>query len=613
MSSTKKFNLGQVAFQSSCAYNALNSVRKLCMRSGATNAALLRQKGASLEKKHEELSSPPANKAARVGHLSKVIGVKKTLVNQMQGMVQRIRPHVRSQSLLLSQKNNSSKYRIYGQTRLFSSKSSLASSSAMLHSTSSRQLPQLQRRRFSHASYQPRALPQGSVVQQRYSQLGHMYDRRKGEMAKDISRSIQSELMDVDLTTKRLISCAHNKPDLLAEQSEQEAQRQRQQEQQKQMQLRINQQNYQQPPLRYNPFKIWKQQRAAKPAAEDTVDEADEAQSERAATPMRRRSSDQPQEEQEDKRKSRKLKVKLSELYASSNKKNRNLQSQSALAAESPMPTDSEAEKLAYYKQLAAERNAITSERERQREREEAAALAYAGSNRMDDQHYQTKIESNLLSASQRLYNKRYEGYRNQVEARSKEARPMFTRNAVQPVSLLEQSKPKNETESPAPTTPVKTITSRPLSARCMYKPAGKSKSSAAKSNHVTPKARAQKKLLKKLNQTMSKSSKLNVPNRRDKSMRYKSDNSGSNWSSPTHSNYEQHLRQVCEMPRGQNIRMGEMREPHISDKNYTSDSLQNYVQMPREYTKESAVRRLGSVYDRRNGHAHFGKQRMLV
>ncbi|XP_030239019.1 bromodomain-containing protein DDB_G0280777 [Drosophila navojoa] len=319
MSSTKRFNLSQMALQSSCAHNALKSVRKLYMRSGATNVALLRQTSAPTEKKPVELSGPPATKAARVGHLSKVIGVKKTLVNQMQGMVQRMQPHVRSQSLLLSQKSNGSKYRIYGQTRLFSSMSSLASSSTVLH-PASRQLPLLQRRRLSHASYQPRALPQGSVVQQRYSQLGHMYDRRKGEMAKDISRSIQSELMDVDLTTKRLISCARNKPDLLAEQSEQEAQRQRQQMEQQEMQLRINQQHHQQHPLRYNPFKIWKQQRSARPAAKATVDEADQPQEE--------------EEELEGKRRNRKLKAKLSELYASSDKKTRKLQYQSALTAE---------------------------------------------------------------------------------------------------------------------------------------------------------------------------------------------------------------------------------------------------------------------------------------
>ncbi|XP_023178965.2 uncharacterized protein LOC111604928 [Drosophila hydei] len=595
MSSTKRLSLSQVALQSSCAQNALNSMRRFCQSSQSVATVRQRRqidcpKGtAPIDK-----SRLPTHKPTYGGQLSKVIGVKKTLINQMQGMVQKLKPRLLSKGALMSQKGNNSRYQIYGQTRLFSSMSSLASNSNMLQPIS-KQLRQLQRRRMAAVTIK-------SVTQQRYNQIGSMQERRNGQLAKDISRSIQSELMEVDINTKRLISCARVKPGFLTncdQRVEQNEKLQKQQQlQQQHMQLKLHhQQAYQQNhPLRFNPLEGWNHPRTMKPAKRTVDDDYISTQ----RTQSEKEQEVEPEQLQEESiLRSRRLKSKLGELYASSNKmrsnKYRKLQYHNSLPSESALST--------------MDHNAIhdiANKNEREQECQEPSAFI----KRMDDEHYQTKMAGNLMSASQRVFNKRFEGYPDS-EARGKTNRLLIDKNAVKPLPPKGQVVTTSASEPSLPSNSQSVPETRPLTARSFGMPVGASVSSTTRVKRAVPKVRSHKKLFKKLGQTPVKSSKADVP-QRSSTVRF-NNNSNPNLSRPTHANYEQHLRQVCEMPRGP-LRMGEMREPQKSDENYTS-CLQNDVRMPSEYTKESAVRRLGIAVDRRDAYGShtFSQQRMHV
>ncbi|XP_070138332.1 uncharacterized protein [Drosophila bipectinata] len=145
----------------------------------------------------------------------KVIGVKKTLVNQMQGMVRHPEPAKKV-----------GPYKIYGKTRLFSAASSLQSNSpgpiARRWMSSEQQVKRKQLRNVeddedseSHTyKTSHRYSASLSATQQRYQRS--TYNQTALKAALDISRSIQDELMVVDSQVKDMLNSnptRHNVPD----------------------------------------------------------------------------------------------------------------------------------------------------------------------------------------------------------------------------------------------------------------------------------------------------------------------------------------------------------------------------------------------------------------
>ncbi|KPU80802.1 uncharacterized protein Dana_GF27325 [Drosophila ananassae] len=143
--------------------------------------------------------------------LRKVIGVKKTLVNQMQGMVRNPGPE-----------KQVGPYKIYGKTRLFSSSSSLQGQSpgpiARRWMSSEQQVQRKQLRyeedddeEFEEADLNmedsSHRYPASLSATQRRFQMSH-YNRGPAlKAAQDISRSIQDELMVVDSDVRDMLNC----------------------------------------------------------------------------------------------------------------------------------------------------------------------------------------------------------------------------------------------------------------------------------------------------------------------------------------------------------------------------------------------------------------------
>ncbi|XP_052849473.1 uncharacterized protein LOC128260468 [Drosophila gunungcola] len=121
------------------------------------------------------------------GRVRKIVGVKKSLVNQMQGMAPSLGP---------------SKVASPYKTRLFSSSSSLHS----------RSLQQQQQEEDEEEYSDPESLPPNTTASLSATQRG--YNRAEGfgkgmamQAARDISRSIQEELMVVDADTRHMLNC----------------------------------------------------------------------------------------------------------------------------------------------------------------------------------------------------------------------------------------------------------------------------------------------------------------------------------------------------------------------------------------------------------------------
>ncbi|XP_020799353.1 uncharacterized protein LOC110177126 [Drosophila serrata] len=132
----------------------------------------------------------------------KVIGVKKTMVNQMQGMVHS--PDAPKEQ----------PYKIYGKTRMFSSTSSLQSQSGSSISRrwmSSGLKKKKQQQQWDEDS-KPEAISRSSrtnlsATQRRYNQSMCFGRGLATQAAREISRSIQEELMVVDAETRDMINC----------------------------------------------------------------------------------------------------------------------------------------------------------------------------------------------------------------------------------------------------------------------------------------------------------------------------------------------------------------------------------------------------------------------
>ncbi|XP_016962393.1 uncharacterized protein LOC108032881 [Drosophila biarmipes] len=119
----------------------------------------------------------------------KIVGVKKTLVNQMQGMAHSLGP------------SKVAPYKIYGKTRLFSSSSNL-------HGRSQHQEQEEDEEEYSdQEDLPPQTKASLSATQRRYKQASGFGKGMASQAARDISQSIQEELMVVDAETRDMLNC----------------------------------------------------------------------------------------------------------------------------------------------------------------------------------------------------------------------------------------------------------------------------------------------------------------------------------------------------------------------------------------------------------------------
>jgi len=119
----------------------------------------------------------------------KIVGVKKTLVNQMQGMAPSLGP------------SKVAPYKIYGKSRLFSSSSNL-------HGRSQHQEQEEDEEEYSdQEELPPHSKASLSATQRRYNQASGFGKGMASQAARDISQSIQEELMVVDAETRDMLNC----------------------------------------------------------------------------------------------------------------------------------------------------------------------------------------------------------------------------------------------------------------------------------------------------------------------------------------------------------------------------------------------------------------------
>ncbi|XP_017009935.2 uncharacterized protein [Drosophila takahashii] len=120
----------------------------------------------------------------------KIVGVKKTLVNQMQGMAPSLGP------------SKVAPYKIYGRTRLFSSSSNL-------NGRSQQQLEEdeAEQEYSDQEDLPPHTTASLSATQRRYNQAAGFGKGMAMQAARDISQSIQEELMVVDADTRDMLNC----------------------------------------------------------------------------------------------------------------------------------------------------------------------------------------------------------------------------------------------------------------------------------------------------------------------------------------------------------------------------------------------------------------------
>lgn len=625
MSTTRNFGLTPLAFKSgSGTQTAFYKMHKLYLQ--RASASTLNPSTVAIDQINHKLANSIRHNSnglvydRRGERISKMIGLKKTLVNQMQGMVQKPR------SKLNVATTNGTGYHIYGKTKLFSSTSSLqgrgtanssssaiaklacASPSAMLHKrflsvSSGRQHQQLQQQQLQ---------ANNSVAQQRYHQFGEMQEKRNGELARDISRAIQSELMDVDANTKRLISCAnarqeHTSYDQAGEDHDEQLQHKQQQQ-------------------KYKKFEGWNHPRAPKPVEVKPTDDLV-----KQCKPLRRKLTNirykddinEPAKNQlaQPSLQSRKLQAQLGELYASTAKEcvseqrykpQRNLSSSSNASAQLHNDKLDEDQLMAIpsgarktldatenlYKQTHSERDYI----ERnilKAERDEAGEGAGGAAGRMDKLHYQSKMAANLMSASQRVINKQFEGYRNQlgVDSRNKSKQIMLAKNIVQSVNPTPLT--KTITQPPAPKTRLMAASRQAAANNSKYIKSKKHATDAALP-HFLPKNMSKKNMGKPVHTkslTLQKQDKLEL----EKTMRATS--SGPGW------NAHNSQQQSKQFSHAKQMQMGERRDDFKQSEDFRAN-MRNDVPMPTEYTKESAVQRLGKIVEKRASHAFYIQQR---
>lgn len=559
MSTSNKFGLSQFALLNIKTQSGLSQVCKL-YKNNATTAT--------------SMASMPRNSSNyNEGRVTKLIGVKKTLVNQMQGMAQSSRPKIKSRAMTQA---ISSKYSIYGQTKLFSSVSSLHG-----RSSSSGISPALNHRRcLSNTS--PNANPARYIVHQQYHQSSKLQEKRNEDIARDISQSIKSELMDVDSNTKRLISCsrpryANAKKQKEDNEGEQQMQRQKVQK-----------------TLTSDPLEGWNHPRAVK-----TIDSIKLADNDRAFDldivkqhkPLRRKSRNIRYKDESNvsvnqqfvqpSLQNRKLQAQLGELYVKTTNHNNNNNSKVSqeqqqqhldddpIMSVSPTTLQMNNNVLVAgedrFKQNLTERDFI--DHKRLSSKNEDGEIS-----RMDEQYYQSKMAANLMSASQRVINNRFE---ETSDSHNKLKQIKLAKNMVQTVNPFPISKASLR-PPPAPKSRPKTLvrSKDPLKSSL-----GKGTAQLwkrPKSEPVTILERYGEHYMDKL-VDKPKSSFSCLPFWKKKSSSEKM-------------NFMPSTSQISQM------QMGEQRQsPNQKDEAFGPENLQNSMIMPTEYTKESAVQRLGT------------------
>lgn len=570
MSSSKKFGLGQLAMQNAKMQSGLSTVCNF-YKNHAASASVSAMEGfrRSAKKTNTNSSSGSSN---QMGRVSKLIGVKKTLVNQMQGMAQKTRPRGGKSHALLQAM--SSKYNIYGPTTLFSSMSSLpgASSSCICPSLN-------HRRGLASIGHQE---PAHYIVHQRYHQASKFQEKLNEDIARDISLSIKSELMDVDSDTKRLISCVRTKyaPQAMAATVGEEDSGGEQLEKQRHKLPRamkaMNSINIaddlikQNKPLRRKTANVRykddahmvgnvsSQQLLSLPALKSrklqtqwgelfSKSSVERTNSNRHSNNIDRQQLKLPQQQQQQQKKVRqRRREKLSDGHDNDDDE---LMS---------VPTSSSLKKSKSSKATAMASTTAADDIDFDGKRDLSSKRAEdADGCRMDAQHYQSNDAANLMSASQRVIHKQFEGHRKPMSDSRNKLKQVRQVQSVSPVQP--PSKTTTRTHSAAP----KSI--------CHFKESlqGSTATKLWKRQKSEP--------LKPMDD------------------QYLGKKLAPFWSNNSNTDDSQ-------MP-SPHVQMGEKRQECNGDE-YV-DLLQNDMALPSQYSKESAVQRLSTVVEKRPSAVH--------
>lgn len=550
MSSTKRFGLSQLATQnvkcrgglgSACSLYRYNySMDRLMSTSNKNNNNDNNESNKSCGHLNEWTNQRHNGQQNGHNRLTNLIGVKKTFVNRMQGMIQnsrqknnRIQPMVHSL--------NPNRYSIYGPTKIFSAISRINKSSDL-------GLMNPPQRNFSSlmgVSYN---------VHQRYEPIN---SQRSEDVAKDISRSIQSELMEVNPKTKDLISCVRSKYDNSSEYGATEKE-----------QTQQFRQSYFSPKMSFDPLDGWKHPTAIKPVDLISLNALLETQHK----PLRRKSasirykgdlkefvSSKQKQLKQPILQSRRSSSQLGETYVKSAKQ-RTLRQTESLGDNS--------DKL-MSRQPNSSSNAPSDLMDLHDDRRSKNEDFIADESRMDNARYPSKTASNLMSASQRLINNRTDGARKLANSRDMAMEVMLVKNAAQHI-----------TSSAMPSLqPIPKV--RPVSMFRLDSLKGLKK-------------KVSNKLLTRHSDQINLPD--NVPNNSGTLSAWKQGKKSENLDTLTY--------------------VGEKRPSEISNEDVrnkdsqSQEKLQNTIPMPNEYTKQSAVQRIGSITKRNPVHKIYLQQR---
>lgn len=407
MSSTKRFGLSQLATQNVKCRGGLGSACSLYRNNHAvdrlmsTTATVHNESNKDIENVNELTYQRHSGHHNR---LTNLIGVKKTLVNRMQGMIQNSRQKS-YKTQQIAHNLNSNKYSIHGQTRIFNSISNITKNSDLgLMSPPHRDFSCLMSPSYN--------------IHQRYEPVN---SQRSEDVAKDISRSIQSELMDVDRRTKDLI-CVRSKFDNSSEFDGREG---------IEKEYTPSKRPYYAPKPTFDPLDGWKHPTAIKPVDLPSISSLLETQ----RKPLRRKSvSIRFKGDLKEFVSSKQTQLKqpilpihrspsqLGETYVKSAKQRTLRQTQS-------LGDDSDKLMLRQPNSSGNANSEITDDR-----RSKSEDLL-ADATRMDNARYPSKTASNLMSASQRLINKRTDNVRKPANARDMAMEVMLVKNAAQHIT----------------------------------------------------------------------------------------------------------------------------------------------------------------------------------
>lgn len=434
-----------------------------------------------------------------------------------------------------------------GQRRLFSSVNQSCSGTTSSSSSTFRSpksgiglLNSSQQQRRGFSSLGP------SYVSSMYDHLRYQPSNgpRIDDIAKDISRSIQSELMHIDSRTKSMISCKRTKFTDASKNNEQQTP----------PQLAFRRQHGGDQ-LRFDPLDGWNHPTAIKPVDVTSLNN-DSLVTQRK--PLRRKSasirfkgdlkefmSSQHQLlKQLPVTQSRNLTSQLGEMYVKSAKQRSQLQNESLIMS---IPTNGPESSINSGAPLMQPED---NDAKGKQDQQDPNAL------RLDKEHYASKTVSNLMSASQRLINKRDEGVRrHMINARE----IVNEKNAVHPSVGMSSSGATNPSMRAIPKI-------RPVSMGRMKESLKSTMKMSA--NKLLALQNSQLNLAENAQRTAAAFSTWK---------RSKSTDNDTQWGE-----------------RRVSIPMPEAANKDASGGSSTQDANRNSIQMPNEYTKESAVQRLG-------------------